>query len=56
MANENNSCKFNGAVRCYPFERHCDRCGWCPEVAERRLKEFLRKHEASTKQEEAPKI
>lgn len=41
---EKNSCKFNGAVRCYPFERHCDKCGWCPEVAERRIKEFLLKH------------
>lgn len=41
---EKNSCKFNGAVECFPHERHCNKCGWCPEVAERRIKEFLIKH------------
>lgn len=41
---EKNSCKFNGAVRCYPFERHCNKCGWCPEVSERRIQEFLLKY------------
>ena len=30
-------CKYNGGVDCEPKNRHCEACGWKPEVAERRM-------------------
>lgn len=41
---EKNSCKFNGGVECYPNERRCNKCGWNPEVAQRRIQEALMKY------------
>lgn len=31
------SCKFNEGVGCQPLNRHCENCGWNPEVARERL-------------------
>ena len=37
------SCKFNEGVDCSPFNRHCERCGWNPELAKARLEKFCNK-------------
>lgn len=29
-------CKFNGGVDCPIKDRKCDKCGWNPEIAEKR--------------------
>lgn len=31
------SCCHNEGVSCSPYNRHCETCGWNPEVAEARL-------------------
>lgn len=31
------SCKFNEGVGCHILKRHCESCGWNPEVARERL-------------------
>lgn len=42
MIESRNTCKYNSEVFCMPHERHCNKCGWCPEVAERRIQDFLK--------------
>lgn len=34
-------CPYSNVVKCYSSCKNCEKCGWNPEVAERRLKEFL---------------
>ena len=46
--NKNPSCKFNGGVDCSIKDRKCDKCGWNPEVYERR-KELNRKYPSRVK-------
>ena len=31
-------------VFCRPDQRHCDRCGWNPQVAQARLEKFCKEH------------
>lgn len=30
-------CMFNDGVVCWPNEKTCDKCGWCPKVAAMRI-------------------
>lgn len=29
-------CQYNDGVVCWLTEKKCDRCGWCPDVEQRR--------------------
>lgn len=35
------SCKYNYHIDCNPVKGECWRCGWNPEVAKERKKEYL---------------
>lgn len=50
IGEEMNSCKYNCGVVCFPHERHCEKCGWCPKVSERRVKQFLKRANANVVQ------
>lgn len=36
------SCKFNEGVDCGTINRHCEKCGWDPKVAQDRLEKFCK--------------
>jgi hypothetical protein len=33
-------CMYNDGVVCWPKEKDCDNCGWCPKVEARRNRQF----------------
>ena len=33
-------CKYNKSVYCFPYQMHCETCGWNPEEEQRRLEEI----------------
>lgn len=37
-------CKYMKEAECYPSERNCSKCGWNPEVAQRRLENIMAQH------------
>lgn len=44
MPYEKIGCPHNPAVGCYPHQKHCESCGWNPDVAKARLEAFCKKH------------
>ncbi len=52
---ENCSCQYNNGVDCFPGERHCEKCGWNPVVADKRLKQIVAElyAEAEAKKEDS---
>lgn len=36
-------CQYNEGVVCFPKKKQCNRCGWCPSVAERRAEQRQKK-------------
>ena len=40
----NHTCKFNKAIDC--TEQKCEKCGWNPEVTEKRIEKLVNKFES----------
>lgn len=38
------SCRHNKMVECPRETRDCSKCGWNPEIAHKRLMEFVKNH------------
>ena len=41
---EPRTCPHNEGVPCSIIGRHCEKCGWNPEVAEARIEKFCNEH------------
>lgn len=37
-------CPYNDAAGCFPSKKHCDSCGWNPDVSKARLEKFCKEH------------